>query len=398
MSDLFDMQRPNERDEHRLSRMDRRELAARKKRAAKRRRASMVATLIAVLVIGAGVVLAWNTGSKFLANLSPFSSGTQEPEGGIDFVGTGTEAVEVTVNQGDSGGIIAQTLVTQGVIKTTQAFTNAAIANPDSSRIQPGTYRLYKEIPASEAIEMLLDLENIVGNRIQVIPGHTADRIRQDIKKVTGLTDEQLDEAMKDTEARGLPSVADGSYEGWLADGDYRFGPEVTAEEIITEMVGRTVARLEKLEVPEDKWQEMLNVASIVQSEGKEDHFADIASVIYNRLEQGWRLEMDSTIHYKFGNTSDATTTAEQRADDNPWNTYKFAGLPKTPIASPSNAALKAAVSPNETDYMFFVAVNPVTGETKFAETNDQHNINRKEFQDWVREHRANEEAENTDG
>jgi UPF0755 protein len=378
--------------------MDRRELAARKKRAAKRRRASMIATLIAVLVIGAGVVLAWNTGSKFLANLSPFSSGTQETEGGIDFTGTGTEAVEVTVNQGDGGGVIAQTLVAQGVIKTTQAFTNAAIANPDSSRIQPGTYRLYKEIPASEAIEMLLDLDNIVGNRIQVIPGQSVSRIRQDIKKVTGFTDEQLDEAMSDTEARGLPDVAEGEYEGWLADGDYRFGPEVTAEEIITEMVSRTVARLNKLEIPEDKWQEMLNVASIVQSEGKEDHFADVASVIYNRLDQGWRLEMDSTVHYHFGTRTDATTTAQERDDDNPWNTYKHHGLPKTPIASPSEAALAAAFKPNQTNYMFFVTTNPLTGETKFSETYDQHQEYVKEFQEWVREQRANEEAETSDG
>lgn len=386
MNDLFDLQDTGAEDT-RLSRMDKRELAARKKRAAKRRRASLVATLIAVLIVGGGVVFAWNAGSKFFAGLNPLSHSSTTSDGEVDYPsGSATEAVDITVSEGDIGSKIAATLVAQGVIKTTQAYSNAAAANADASKIQPGTYRLYKSMPAAEAIDMLLDLDNIVGNRVQVIPGRRVDDIKQDIKKVTGLTDEQLDTAMKDTAARGLPDVADGSYEGWLADGDYRFETDVTAEDVIDQMVARTVKRLKKLDLPESEWEDTLRMASIIQSEGKEKYFADISSVIHNRLANGWRLEMDSTVHYKFGTRADATTTASERADENEWNTYKITGLPKTPISAPSLKAVEAAINPSDTDYMFFVTVNLKTGETKFATTLDEHNVNVKEFQKYLQE------------
>lgn len=391
MNDLFEMQGQQGQENERLSRMDRRELAARQKRAAKRRRASLIATLVAVLVIGVVIVGAWNVGSKFFEGLNPFGSGSSSNEPN-DYTGTGKEAVDVTVNPGDGGSAIAGTLVAQGVIKSAQAYTNAALANEDSTKIQPGTYRLYKEIPAAQAIEMLLDLENLAGNRIQVIPGRLVVDVVQDIKKVTGFTDEQIQAAMEDTEARGLPEVANGSYEGWLADGDYRFGTDVTPEEIIEEMVQRSVKRLDKLEVPQEDRQELLKVASIVQSEGKTKHFADVASVIYNRLDAGMRLEMDSTVHYKFGRRGDATTTKDERDDDNPWNTYLHEGLPQTPISSPSEAAIEAALKPNKTNYMFFVTVDPTSGETKFAATYNEHLVNVEEFRSWLRENSETED------
>lgn len=382
MNDLFDLQDQGY-DETQLSRMDRRELAARKKRAAKRRRASMIATLISVLVIGGIVVVGWKAGAKFFGDLSPFSASTSTPP--QDFEGQGTEPIEIEVKEGDSGGAIAQTLYANGVIASVQAYTNAAIANPDSSKIQPGTYSLYKEMPAASAITMLLDLKNLSGNRIQVIPGEKNSQIIQRIKKVTGLTEEEINAAMEDPAARKLPKVAGGNFEGWLADGDYRFGKDVTAEEVIDEMVARSVKRLNKLEVPKDRWEEILNVAAIVEREaGRDEDFAKVASVIYNRLEIDMALQMDSTVHYKFGGSADASTTSNERSDDNPWNTYLHKGLPKTPIATPSLKAIEAALEPANTDYIYFVAVNPETHETKFAVTWSDHQKNVNEYKQWI--------------
>lgn len=382
VNDLFDLQ-GHEYDDSHLSRQERRELAARRKRAAKRRRASLIATLISVLVIGAIVVVGWKAGARFFGDISPFAS--KSTEAVEDYEGQGTEPVEVEVKPGDSGAAIAQTLYANGVIASVKAYTNAAIANPDSSKIQPGTYALYKELPAAQAISMLLDLNNLSGNRIQVIPGEKNSQTFQKIKKVTGLTDEEINAALEDSQARGLPEVAGGSFEGWLADGDYRFGKDVTAEEIISEMVSRSVTRLNKLEIPEDKWEKILNVASIVQREaGRDEDFGKVASVIYNRLNIDMKLQMDSTVHYKFGGSADASTSADQRADDNPWNTYKYVGLPKTPIATPSEQAIRAALNPDKTDYIYFVAVNPETHETKFAATFAEHQKNQDEYKKWL--------------
>ncbi len=382
------MQNHTDNENGRLSRVERRELAARKKRAAKRRRASMIATLVAVLVIGAVVVVGWQAGASFFANLSPFKAPTSQEEA-KDYPGPGKDAVEITVNEGDAGSAIANTLFSNGVIASQKAFSNASLVNPDAGKIQPGTYRLYKELPAAEAIEMLLDLDNLVGNRVQVIPGDNVAKIFQTIKGVTGLSEEELQKALDDPEARGLPKGANKNFEGWLADGDYRFGPDVTAEEVIDKMVARTVSRLTKLEVPKKKWEETLNIAAIIEKEGGgKDDFDKVASVIYNRLDIDMKLQMDSTVHYVFGGSSDASTTDAQRKDNNKWNTYAHKGLPATPIATPGKAAIEAAVDPAQTDYIYFVAVDPVKKITKFSTTWTEHQKNVAEYIAWIEENR----------
>lgn len=385
MNDLFD---PTGQEEHRtagLSRTQRRELDRQRQQASKRRRSGLIATLISVIIIGGVLYGTWKFATNFFSDIK--DNQNNEAEQIQDFVGTGTEPVEITVNPGDSGSAIAKTLVDNGVIATASVFVNATFANPNADKIQPGTYSLYKELPAATALEMLLDLDNLSGNRIQITPGQSVAQISQTIKGITGLTEEQLEAAMKDVAATGLPSVAEGSYEGWLADGDYRFGPDVTAEEVISEMVGRTVTRLNSLEIPEKDWQRILNVASIVEKEaGSEVDMPVVASVIYNRLEADERLQMDSTVHYVHGGTSNAATTSDQRAEDNPWNTYRIKGLPKTPIASPSLVAVEAALNPEKTDYFYFVTINPLTKETIFSETWAEHEAAVELYRAWLRE------------
>ncbi|HLS46033.1 MAG TPA: endolytic transglycosylase MltG, partial [Ornithinicoccus sp.] len=72
-----------------------------------------------------------------------------------------------------------------------------------------------------------------------------------------------------------------------------------------------------------------------------------------------------------------------QRQNDSPYNTYVHEGLPPGPINSPGEAAIRAAMEPAPGDWLYFVTVNPSTGETKFAETWEEHQVNVGEFQDW---------------
>ena len=81
------------------------------------------------------------------------------------------------------------------------------------------------------------------------------------------------------------------------------------------------------------------------------------------------------------------TTTTEDRANPSPYNTYAHAGLPPGAISNPGEAALKAVLNPTPGTWLFFVTVNPDTGETKFAETAEQHEAYRREFQSWLRTH-----------
>ena len=76
-------------------------------------------------------------------------------------------------------------------------------------------------------------------------------------------------------------------------------------------------------------------------------------------------------------------TSEEARDSDSPYNTYKVAGLPPTPIMAPGEQAIEAAINPADGPWLYFVTTNPDTGETKFAESYDEHLKNKAEFDAW---------------
>jgi UPF0755 protein len=78
-------------------------------------------------------------------------------------------------------------------------------------------------------------------------------------------------------------------------------------------------------------------------------------------------------------------TTAEERADDNPYNTYFHTGLPIGPIGAPGETAIDAAINPAEGNWIFFVAVNLATGETEFTSTLSEHNKAVQKLRDWCK-------------
>jgi UPF0755 protein len=116
-----------------------------------------------------------------------------------------------------------------------------------------------------------------------------------------------------------------------------------------------------------------------------------IARVFYNRLEQGMRFESDATVAYGTGNTHTVWTTSAERADpDNLYNTYVHFGMPYGPIGLPGEDAIKAALSPADGPWLFFVPINLATGETVFSETASQHEAAAQQLYAWCRENDEN--------
>ena len=91
-----------------------------------------------------------------------------------------------------------------------------------------------------------------------------------------------------------------------------------------------------------------------------------VASVIYNRLREGMSLGIDATVHYAVGDWERELTNADL-ANDSPYNTRKFTGLPPGPIASPGRESIRAAARPDETDLLYYVARNDGTGQHYFS-------------------------------
>jgi UPF0755 protein len=338
-------------------------------RAAKR----LLVFVVAIALIGAAAFAA-------VAVLRPVFSGFG---GDTDFPGPGGADVQVTVNQGDTGRAIANTLFTAGVVKTAKAFTDAAADNPASAGIQPGEYTLKKEMKASDAVAVLANPANRSVPMVTIPEGRWKSEVFATLSKASGKPVADYEAAAKDATALGLPASAEGNVEGYLFPATYEFAKDSSPAEQLRQMVQKAVATLTAQGVGPGDMEKVVITASILEAEGRstEDREKQ-ARVLLNRIDKGMNLQLDSTVGYGVQRRALTTTDAE-RADKNPYNTYVNAGLPAGPIGNPSASAIEAALHPADGSWLFWVTVNPNTGETKFAETSDEHDQYVKEFQDW---------------
>ena len=110
--------------------------------------------------------------------------------------------------------------------------------------------------------------------------------------------------------------------------------------------------------------------------------------MLENRLAVPMRLQLDSTVAYATGKRV-ITTTDEERAQVNGYNTYTRDGLPVGPIGNPGEASIKAAVNPAQGPWLFFVTIDPATGETVFTENKQDHDKAVLRFQAWCQAHKG---------
>ena len=337
-----------------------------------KRRGMLTLVMALALVLAAGT-FAWRT---LGLSLPSFSS-----QGG-DYEGAGEAATtEVTINKGDAGSTIGSALVSAGVTKSTSAFVEAMSATPDVN-LTPGTYRLRTKQSADSALKALLDPKNRVGGGVVIQEGLWQKEIFAKLAKGTG---RQVSEYEKITANElGLPSSMNGKLDGWLFPSTYDFDKKMSAKQQLRAMVDNTRQQLASANVQADQFQEVLTKASIVQAESPNS--ADdgkVARVIENRLAKGQKLEMDSSVHYVLQKRGTAQTLPSERANPSPYNSYQHTGLPPTPYNSPGLAAIKAAANPTPGPWLYFVAVNLATGETRFAQTYEEHKKNVALLNTW---------------
>jgi UPF0755 protein len=339
--------------------------------------------VVALALVGAAAFAAYTV-------LRPVLDGFLESN---DYPGPGSGSVTVVVNEGDYPPAMGRALAKAGVVKTREAFVEAAAANPDSTGIQPGTYTFKKQMAAADALAILLDPANRSQvPRVTVREGLWKNEVFAALSKGTCVPVADYRAAAKDPEALGLPASAKGNVEGYLFPSTYEFAKGTTATEQLKTLVAKAVSELQKAGVGEADMERVMVVASIVEGEVSGD--ADrgkVARVIENRLKTNGPpnyglLQMDSTVHYAVQKRGRAGTSDADRDSASPYNTYKHPGLPPGPINSPGAASIAAAAHPDPGSWLFFVTVNPDTGETKFATTSAEHDRNVAEFQQWCRD------------
>ncbi|GEK19962.1 endolytic transglycosylase MltG [Cellulomonas xylanilytica] len=347
----------------------------------RRRRRSIWVLVVAVLMVaGAGYVVVELMGGMF-------QGGGSADEGVEDYSGVGHGAAEVVIKPGDTGADMAATLVGAGVVATEKAFNEAFAANPQAASIQPGTYNMLLEMPASDAVIALLNPSSRVSFKLGIPEGLTVNQIATKISEKLAIPAEEVTAALADPAAIGLPAEANGNPEGWLFPATYDIEPDATPTSVLAKMTAQTVAVLTQKGVPQDQWATVLNKASIVEREAKlpEDR-PKVARAIENRLEKEIALQVDATVAYGLGISGMDLTTEMLQDDSNLYNTYRHLGLPPTPIASPGATSIDAVLNPEPGDWLFWVAINLDTGETRFAVTNAEHEANRELLRQWQAE------------
>jgi UPF0755 protein len=307
-----------------------------------------------------------------------------------DYKGDGTGSVLVEVESGDTSTQIGQTLHDEGVVASVEAFTDAAREEPRATLIQVGFYDMAKQMSAESALERMLDPDAMVTNAVTVPEGYTVDQTLQQIASQSELKRSALEQAAARPQRLGVPAYAGSDLEGYLFPATYELPPNASARSVLRMMVSRFEESAARFDLEKQASSlgmsphEVVTVASIVQREARHPaDFPKVARVVYNRLDRGMPLQMDSTVHYAVGKTGEVATTDEDRASSSPYNTYRFPGLPPGPIAAPGDAALEAALNPAKGDWIYFVTVNIATGETKFASTDAEHQQNVAELREF---------------
>jgi UPF0755 protein len=318
----------------------------------------MVAALIVgVMAVGAGVFVVLNINT--------------EP---TDYVGSGTGEISVIVARGDSLTKIGNSLVSAGVIKATEPFLSAAALDSRSSAIGPGRYSLREEMSASEALALMLDPASRSDSRLVLPEGLRLNQTIDLAAKATGIPARQFQQVVDNAEDLALPSWSEARPQGFMFPATYDIVGDESAETLINTFIKRFNQSANNIDLESRAAAvglspyEVVIVASLLQAELLPEDFAKGAAVVYNRLEENMPLQFDSTVSYALG-IQELQLNADQLATDSPFNTYENRGLPPAPINSPGEAALEAALSPARGKWLYFVAVNPDTRETKFART-----------------------------
>ena len=354
-----------------------------------RRVKSDIAVLIALAVlIGGG----WFAATKGYAKYMDWRQTD-------DYIGTGVDDMQITIPAGASLTDMGLILVKADVVKSTKAFQSAAAKQAKSTAIQAGTYKMKTHLPAASAVARLIDPATYkVVKRVLVREGLRVSAIVPVLAKGTGLTEDQFNAVLKDPSKLGLPAYANNNPEGFLFPDSYEVADKPDALTILKTMTAEfaTVAVSEDLANRATAMGmtplQVLTVASIIEAEvNRPEDRPMVARAIYNRLQgktetgQPMKLQLDSTVIYANGGTGTLTTTDAQRALDSAYNTYKVDGLPPGPINSPGKSAIEAALNPADGTWIYWVVVNPQTGETKFASTDAEHQANVAEFQAWCK-------------
>lgn len=273
----------------------------------------------------------------------------------------------VFVPKGSVGEIISYLANRNFNLSAIDKYAMRFIGSPQSGWIEIGKDKISR-------VDFLKKLAKAKAamTEITLIPGETTIVFLNQIAAQLG-----LDGAKLNSEYNALVPVSD----GFLMPNTYKIPVGISERHLAYYLVNSSKKAQSEIsrkifgEYNEKKWFKILTIASIIQKEAANDaEMPLVASVIYNRLDKGMRLQMDGTLNY--GIYSHDVITAERiRSDMSEFNTYLNDGIPPSPVCCVSISAIKAAINPAKSDYLYFVLDKKAKKHT-FSKTLSEHNQN----------------------
>lgn len=280
-----------------------------------------------------------------------------------------TVPAHVIVRPGSGTSEIAGNLERNGIITDSRIFQYMSKIYLGNKTLKAGEYEVKAGASMQEVADLLESGKSILYS-VTFPEGLTVAQIFRRLAE---------DQVLEGDLPKELPP------EGSLRPDTYKFSRGAKREDIVNQMKAQQEKLVEQIwarrdpSLPLKDKLELVTLASIVEKEtGKPDERAHVASVFYNRLEKGMRLQSDPTVLYGIfggeGRPSDRPIYQSDLDRETPYNTYKIKGLPPAPIANPGRDALEATALPWKTKDFYFVADG--TGGHVFAATLEEHNAN----------------------
>jgi UPF0755 protein len=300
--------------------------------------------------------------------------------------------VRITVPPGMGSGQIAKLLEENGLIRDAKVFRYYLIYKKEGGRFQAGEYAMRPGMELDEIIGKMNEGDTLRQEalRFTIPEGYTVLQIADRLEGRPGFDRQSfLDLTNSLQEFASVKWVGDipddpglrHRLEGYLFPETYELKTDSTTRDMVLRMVTELDKKLaglpadwpDKLKQTGLTFHQIMTVASLIEREVVDDEErAIVASVIYNRIKIGMKLQIDATVQYMLDKPKERLFEKDLLVDS-PYNTYKIAGLPPGPIASPSLKSIHAALYPAETKFLFYVTKSDGTQKHTFAETYDQH-------------------------
>ncbi len=284
----------------------------------------------------------------------------------------------VIIARGSTFGAVTAQLERGGIIAHPIAFRILARLRHEEANVKAGEYTIDPHRSSDDVLQTITAGSGQVARWVTFPEGFTAREIAASLAEKKFGSQDAFERAFL-AESIDLDGTRTRGLEGYLFPSTYLMPVEVTpraAAKILVDQFRKELppgagerARKLGMSVPQ-----VVTIASLVEREAKADDERPLmAGVYYNRLRRGMPLEVDATIEYVFPTHHDVITRKDLQIDS-PYNTYRYPGLPPTPIANPGKASLDAAFSPRSSDYLYYVYKGD--GHSAFARTLQEHNAN----------------------